>query len=270
MRSYSQLTELSPQRLKTFLQCPRRHYLRYIVHTDEPYVPSPYLTIGGALHDTLSHAFRYRRSYRQDPDHGLLSQWTTKALEKRRTVDPSVRPSPSEVIGQALWALNQVPIEARVLRVEEELRYQPRAPYQLQARLDLLVQHPDGEVEAIDHKTGKPRPSDWVAETIHHVVVAGNRRDLKVGDAPIRTTFLHTSQREAISAVMDRDAHRARWEEITGLAERACSPAENEPTPGPPCTWCGYAETYCDAWRESPYRSLPNLGTASDDASAAE
>jgi hypothetical protein len=228
------------------------------------------MAIGGALHYTLRHAFRYRRVYRSDPEASLLDQWMTEAIQKQWKGDRAALPPTSELVHQAAWVLDQVPAEAQVLGVEMELRYHPRAPYELRARLDLLIEHEDGEVESVDFKTGKPRPSDLVAATIHHLVVAGNRHGLKIGGAPIRTTFLHTSQREVISAVVDPGTHRARWEKLTELAERACSPDPAEPSPGLPCSWCGYRDAYCDAWREAPSRSLHESEGATGDASAAE
>ncbi|MEZ4562143.1 MAG: PD-(D/E)XK nuclease family protein [Thermomicrobiales bacterium] len=130
------------------------------------------------------------------------------------------------------------------------------APFRLTAKIDLRACFPDGSVESLDWKTGKPRGLDQIQNIICRLVTEANasqifKRYLPTGAPPaIRTTVCHLSTRKLTVQQFDHAQLEAEFADIRARiahiekAKATPVPGSHEwmPQPGPLCGWCKYAQ----------------------------
>jgi len=107
-----------------------------------------------------------------------------------------------------------------------------------------VLEHAGGEIEHIDYKTGKP-DRDLVQEAMSRVVLKSTLKEAGLGDRPIVTTTLFTTDGSAIREELDRDQFRNLWAEIVGSIELIRTGEIWRPNPGPYCRWCDFADYTC-------------------------
>lgn len=244
MATWDNTFDASPTKIKTYLQCPAQYFYRYEKRYKGVYVPNHAMVRGNALHLLMRRVLRLVRAGRAVPDdiHPLARAVTAgmdypEAYEKMRTEDAQL------IAGWSGWALGRLGDEVRVLGVEQELVQDlPRTVrgrrVALTARLDAVVEHPDGSIEHIDYKTGGMRP-DPVQELVSRTVV-GPAYDAK---RRIRTTTMFVAHKQTTSRELHRDEMRQVWEDVKrAITAMAVGDGPWEPRPSALCQWCPYCD----------------------------
>ncbi|HEV2528513.1 MAG TPA: PD-(D/E)XK nuclease family protein [Thermomicrobiales bacterium] len=262
-------TVVTPKQLTTFHLCPLQHHLRFRRKVRGAIPPNtPPLAEGNALHQVMRRWFRRDRDRRAATDPAIVDGWLDEALTDEpyraiRAEDPDARDRAlHRLSGQAGWCLAQIPDDVHVRAAEREFQTGPlrlgragmddRSPVRFRARLDLLVEHPDGGIEHIDFKTGGQRATHWIQHGVERLVV-GDRHPVVSGGPPTRTTMLYTGHRQVESICHTPDSFRSLRSDLRDLTRRMLttptSPTGPEPTHGGHCAWCPYRETACSAHR---------------------
>lgn len=163
---------------------------------------------------------------------------------------------------------------ATVLLAETTLGFNHRPPgrpaFRLEARLDLVVLHPDGTLEHVDYKTGRFEV-DEAQNLIARLVVGRNADALAAGRAfagneAIRTSVLYLGERRGWSRIYRRDEARQEWEALretaTAIVAGAATPVVGSlswlPRRNALCGFCPFVDV-CSA----------TAADAADDAMAA-
>jgi PD-(D/E)XK nuclease superfamily len=233
--------------IKKWLECPKAYELRYVRrHPTEP-AASRVLAFSNALHAVCADAFRELRDGRSCPVN-LVERARSELLRQSYPPDllPSLDADAAAIAAAVRWVFGRLPEDVEVLVVEEPLVYRHpasavRPAFALKAKPDLVVRHPDGEVEIVDYKCGRLR-RDPLQEVGLRVVVGAT---FGSADTVVRTTTAFTSSEELISEVLTRDGCRDVWRQVLAAVD-GIRAGRFGPTPGSACTWCDFCCNGCD------------------------
>jgi len=250
---------LSFSRIRTYQNCPLRHYFRYVAGLPEDTV-SASLVFGSAVHASLEHHFRELLIGNSPPDIGQLltaydAEWEnrTNEISLGRDDDPGKLRDTARRMLTAFQSHALSQPTGQILAVEESLSGEllPGLP-PLLGRVDLIVETPD-ELIISDWKTSRSR---WSPEQVEDaseqlLLYADLARDFAPGK-PIRTQIavLTKSKETSIEQFSQRfDAIRlARTKRVIGRVQQAIDNEVFYPAPSPmSCGSCPFREP-CRKW----------------------
>lgn len=228
-------TRFFPTALTVYEQCPERYYWQYI---RKLYPAKPFdrkMQIGDATHKTLARAMNARRTVSTPP-----ALETVAAFFLPESLYPAAERAqwPEDlraVVRMAAWCLDRVPDDAEVLLVEHQLDGRHR-DLTFTSKIDLVVQHMDGEIEHVDYKTGRIN-----AERVQQVITrftVGHRWP----EAAIRTTTLYAGAQVCETAIETPATTKPIWSTILKTVREIQTATEWPARPTPLCNWCPYRE----------------------------
>ncbi len=238
-----------PKHLLVFNQCALKYHLQYRRKLRGTFQTTPPLAEGLALHAVMRRWFRNTSDWRAGAGPVVISRWLREELAE------DVYDAPTEhrlalrtVADHAAWCVGQIPADVEVRSTEREfqtatLRIGDR-PVRFQARIDLVVAHPDGEIEHIDFKTGAPQEDHWIQQGVERLIV-GAAHPIGTGRPATRTTTLYAGVRQVDSQCHTPETFQATRTELRDLTERMLIDAASEPTASIRCGWCPYREAGC-------------------------
>lgn len=203
MVTRARATAVWPKHLVAYHQCPLKHHLQFRRKARGAFQTTPRLEEGKALHAVMRRWFRTARDVRAGADPSLIAAWLGEELAESHYDAPTeYRLALLTVAGHAAWCLGQVPGDVTVRWTERELQTgQLRVghrPVRFQARVDLVVEHPDGEIEHIDFKSSGLHEDHWIQRGVERLVV-GVAHPVTADRPATRTTTLYAGARHAES-----------------------------------------------------------------------
>lgn len=243
------LGKLFPTQLLAFRRCPLSWKLRYIERRPFEETSTPALVLGNAVHHVTATLLRqppeiWTQLTRDDAERlvvdRLPSEMTLSGVDRAEAV----------INGRdaVLSCTRSLDPEIEIVAVERSFDYHcktlDRYGASLAARIDLLIRHPDSELELIDWKTGLEREDDALQAAISRMVVSSTYAEATRFGAPIRTTTHYTRTGTNTSMVLSRDQVSISWREVLGLVERMATIA-TEAKPGYHCQWCPFRGNGC-------------------------
>jgi putative RecB family exonuclease len=237
----SRILVVTPTKLNTYQRCPLQYRLRYVdrVSVEEPFSRS--LETAHATHVVLGQAFSLFSYDRAFPvnirdrvesvlvagDYPEIQMW----LEDVELVERWVK-----------VALEWFDGHANVLDVERDYsRLVPRTldhpKFVLQAKLDLLLERRNGELEIVDFKTGKSSFVDVLQNAVTRILVSKT-----FPNRAVRNTVVFVSGGKIYSEIIERDTLFETAEEIKRLVRGMATDTDWEPQMNPLCGYCPYAE----------------------------
>lgn len=241
-------TVVSPKQLAIFNQCALRHHLTVRRKHRGNYVPTSRMGEGLALHAVLRRWFRTSSVWRAGADPEVVSRWMAEELAASHYDAPTEhRLALRTVAGHAAWCLDHIPADVTVRLTERQLQtgllWIAERPVRFQARVDLVVEHPDGEIEHIDFKTGGPQEDHWIQRGVERLVVGVAHPILD--RPPTRTTTLYAETRQTDSERHTTDSFRPTRTALHELTGRMLTNDVPEPTPSARCGWCPFRDAGC-------------------------
>jgi RecB family exonuclease len=211
----STLPMYSPAKINLYRLCPHRYFRRYISNDLPPMPFSEAVARGDVAHKLIQHGFRRYKARGSFPDdlevraRGYLRKYRYQNGEQ---FEADVR----SIVEWVQYAFDSFDRRCSVVLAEQHLSYtrrnSARTPiYRLEARIDLLIEYPDGRFEQIDWKTGKWFKPDPIQSLISFVVV---HERLKVAPDAIRTTVVSLPQRRPQFIEISREAARPTWDDV--------------------------------------------------------
>lgn len=149
---------LSASRLKTYLQCPRTYYFKYILKIKDEELPSVRLSaldVGNALHSSLFELYKSEHNFK---DIKSLHVKLCDLLDKRYILSP-LWELEREVWKNKLWLFCENEIQRfakgwRPYKLEEKFETIYNG-VQLEGKIDRIDKNEDGNLAIIDYKSGK-------------------------------------------------------------------------------------------------------------------
>ncbi len=242
-------TVVAPKHLVAYNQCSLKHHLAFRRKLRGDFRPNCSMAEGNALHQVMRRWFRSTSDWRAGADPAVISRWLREELDESHYQVPTEHLSAMRTVADhAAWCLDQIPSDVAVRLSERELQAAPvrigDRPVRFQARVDLIVQHPDGEIEHIDFKTGGPQEDHWIQRGVERLVV-GAAHPADGGRPATRTTTLYAGPRLADSQCHTVESFRSTKAELRDLAHRMLSDDAPAPTPSGRCAWCAFRDAGC-------------------------
>ena len=242
-------TVVWPKHLTAYQQCALKHHLQYQRRARGNVQTTSGLEEGKALHAVLRRWFRRTSDWRAGADPVVITRWLCEELTDDHYDAPTeYRLALRTVADHAAWCLDRISTDARVRWTERTLQTGQlrigEVPVRFQARVDLVVEHPDGEIEHIDFKSGGPREDHWIQRGVERLVV-GAAHPLSADRPATRTTTLYAGPREVDSHCHTAESFRSTRGELRELTGRMLTDAAPEPTPSARCQWCPFREAGC-------------------------
>ena len=240
---------IAPKHLVAYNQCSLRHHLMYRRRLRGDFRPDRSMAEGNALHHVMRRWFRSTSDWRAGADPTVISRWLREELvESHYELPADHLVAMRSVADHAAWCLDQIPSDVAVRLSEKDVQSTPVRigdhPVRFQARVDLIVQHPDGEIEHIDFKTGGPQEDHWIQRGVERLVV-GAAHPAGAGRPATRTTTLYAGPRLADSQCHTVESFQATRAELRDLAHRMLTDDAPQPTPSGRCAWCAFREAGC-------------------------
>ena len=242
-------TVVWPKHLVTFNQCALKYHLQYRRKLRGGFQTTPPMAEGLALHAVMRRWFRSTSDWRVGARPTVISSWLAEELAG------DVYDAPTEhrlalrtVADRAAWCIGQIPADVEVRSTERAfqtapLRFGDRR-VRFQARIDLVVAHPDGEIEHIDFKTGAPQEDHWIQRGVERLIV-GAVHPAGSGRPATRTTTLYAAVQQVDSRCHTPETFQATNIELRDLTGRMLTDAASAPTASIRCEWCPYREAGC-------------------------
>ena len=246
-------TVVSPKQLGTYHQCALKHHFQFRRRIRGSFPVSSRVAEGNALHLVMKRWFRTRSDWRAGADPAVVGRWVEEALGADHYDAPTEhRLALRTVAGHAAWCLGQIPADVTVRWSERELQTDAvrigAQVVRFQSRIDLVVEHPDGEIEHIDFKSGGPQEDHWIQRGVERLVV-GAIHPVARDRPPTRTTTLYAGPRQVDSRAHSLETFRATRAELRDLTHRMLTDDAPEPAPSARCGWCAFRDAGCPAGR---------------------
>ncbi|MDQ3549339.1 MAG: PD-(D/E)XK nuclease family protein, partial [Chloroflexota bacterium] len=156
-----------------------------------------------------------------------------------------------KVLGWVHHALAAFDGAAKVRAVERTFEYvfhgtDSTPAFVLRATVDLVVEHPSGEIEHIDWKTGASTYPDMI-QTITSRIVVGQAYPAQ----PIRTTTMYLAAGTTESGILTRDEVRETWENIKTIVTGIQRDQDWLPSSNPLCPYCPFYQNGCSLYTKA-------------------
>lgn len=239
---------LTPAAIGIAEPCKQRYLLDRILRHRPQTVPSDEQRRGAGARAVLALYAAYRRDLGSDPENlgrlvvEVLAEMPYPDHADRRLDAPIVR---GLVEGGAM-AIPDPWDETWILGIEEilEMRCEEEGEYPafgLRARLDLILEHPDGAIEALDYENSARGARDPMRDGIFHLLLRARYGE----DRPIllTTLYLGSGYRRTVALAEDEVDRVRRC--VGEIALDIASETEWAPTPHTGCEWCPYRLDGC-------------------------
>lgn len=254
---------LTPTAIGIAEPCKERYRLDRIVRYRPQTPPSPAARRGTGAHAVLALYAAHRRDLGRDPED--LGRLVDEVLAQMHYPEPTDRRLDAPIVlGLVDGGVPAIPDpwdETQILGIEETLEMFCEGggeypPFGLRARLDLILGHPDGTIEAVDYKSSARGYRDEMRDGIWHLLL----HERYGRDRPILLTthYLASSYRRTV-ALSEDEVVRVR-ERIGELALDIATETEWVPTPHTGCGWCPYRLDGCSLGPK-PYRARARSAT---------
>lgn len=249
--------------LSTYAACPRRYAFRYVERLPGE-VPRWWFTFGSAVHrafEAFDRAWmRARRGGMPAPGYEVLARAFGDAVETTGC-DPEEAARYHVRSGPVLLAYLERAVTSDAEPVGVELGFGvdvpvvgDETPVRFVGYIDRIDRRPDGAIEVIDHKTGKPRSQDEADRDRQLTAYAfacarGGLRDPSSGEvlpAPVRLGLHFAETGLMVWTTRSADELEAFGARLVGEVG-AIRRREFAPRPGNACRWCEYRATCPDA-----------------------
>ncbi len=240
---------LSATALEDYQNCPLKfkfgHFLKI------PTGPQAALTFGNLMHQCVRQYFELRRktsSRWEDLEKFYRDSWKSVGFEDAYQ-EETYRKAGLEQLREFFARHQALEIPVNALRMEEHFALE-LGDVVLEGRIDQIRPLDGlgrGAVELIDYKTGRPRAQRDVDKSLQLSVYAlAAQREMKL--QPLRLTFYHLANNQAVSTVRTDQDLKETLEEVRSVAARIRE-LMFDPTPGFACKWCDYVPI-CPAHEE--------------------
>lgn len=242
---------VTPAHLSTYARCARQYDLQFRRRRRGAFTPATSaMTEGIVLHGVLRDWFRSHRDGWAATDPEAIARSIRAGVW--RGLDADGYGTPTEhlvalraVADDAAWCLEQIPADVTVRWTERTLPSDAVAvagiPVRFEARVDLVVEHGDGEIEHVDFKTGGPREDHWIQRAVERLVV-GTAHPATPDRPATRTTTLYARTRQADSGQHTPESFAGVRAELRDLTVRMLTDETAEPSPSALCEWCRFRE----------------------------
>ena len=240
---------IAPKHLVAYNQCSLKHHLTYRRKLKGDFRPNRFMAEGNALHHVMRRWFRSTSDWRAGADPTVITHWLRQELDESHYEVPTDHlKAMTTIADHAAWCLDQIPADVTVQLAEREVQSPPVRigvhPVRFHARVDLIVQHTDGEVEHIDFKTGGPQEDHWIQRGVERLVV-GAAHPACAGRPATRTTTLYAGPRLTDSQCHTPESFQSTRAELRDLAHRMLHDDAPTPTPSGRCAWCAFRDAGC-------------------------
>jgi DNA helicase-2/ATP-dependent DNA helicase PcrA len=240
-KSFPLPERLSFSQMETYRYCPLKYLYAYIYRI--PVKSAPYMLFGTDLHDTLEWFYQQRIEGNTPPLNELASHYEKLYAQGRygeTYVDAQYKKLGDQIL-QAYYRKHEKNWTTPLF-LEKEFTLKV-GDLSVQGFIDRIDPLPDGGVEIIDYKSGKPKSDADSDEQLQIRLYALAARDL-FGLEPKRATFYYLRDQSALSFPQkpaDLDATRDRVFELT----QQIRSGNFDPTPSAvKCKWCDF-KTLC-------------------------
>lgn len=149
---------LSPSRVKTYEQCPRKYYYSYVEHL--PRKEWDHFDLGHLAHGALEHFHENYRDDKNPPDNMALlmktafqKQWNSMETESK-VADSAVEEA-KKLLREYIRGLKSNGIGSKILSLEKDFKLPLNKNYDLRGVIDRLDLDEDGIYHIKDYKTNK-------------------------------------------------------------------------------------------------------------------
>ena len=242
-------TVIAPKHLVAYNQCSLKHHFEFRRRLKGDFRPNRFVSEGNALHNVMRRWFRSTSDWRAGADPAVIAHWLHRELDDSHYEEPTEHLLAMRTVADhAAWCLDQIPSDVTVRLSEKDVQSPPVRigdhPVRFQARVDLIVQHPDGEIEHIDFKTGGPQEDHWIQRGVERLVV-GAAHPADADRPATRTTTLYAGPRLTDSQRHTPESFRSTRAELRDLAHRMLHDVAPAPTPSGRCAWCAFRDAGC-------------------------
>lgn len=256
-------TALSPSKIATFTECPRRFQYSAIDRIEE--LPTIWTLKGTLVHSALEALFCLEAPHRtidaalaslrdaaQDPgfrkELGVLE--LTEA-EEVRFVDDAATLVESYFALEDPTEIDAVGVE---LRVDTELTLGDQAePLLLRGIIDRLDRSPEGDLTVVDYKTGRAPMLGREREKLAAVETYALLCERAIGVRPVAVRLLYLRDQLVVEReISDREVSRQqrRASEVWRAIGRAYAKGSFRPSPSRLCSFCSFNDR-CEAAQRS-------------------
>lgn len=234
---------LSPTKITTFRQCPRKYKYQYVDGLYEQYhKPWPHFTMGDHVHATLSEFLSQDNHDRSWPkmESILRRRWRTRR-EGFKTPEQE-KEFGERALRYLRWFYDNEDVRAQPCMLEAKHQAVLTPDLTLVGKVDRVDRCEDGSFHIIDYKTGRTASGGDHLQLMAYAVLLG-----KKFRAPIsRVSYLFLNglgwQSVEPTDVQLREAEGR----LCAARDEIIAEQEFAPTPGPLCSWCDFTEI-CDA-----------------------
>ena len=151
---------LSPSRVKTYEQCPRKYYYHYIEHL--PRKNWDHFDIGHLAHGALEHFHEKYRDDEHEPDNvaklmkfAFQKKWDSMEADRSSSLGSNIIHEAKSMLKDYIRSLKYNGIGSKILSLEQEFKIPLNDHYQLHGVIDRLDLDQDGMYHIKDYKTTK-------------------------------------------------------------------------------------------------------------------
>jgi DNA helicase-2/ATP-dependent DNA helicase PcrA len=229
--------QLSPSAIDAYERCPMKYMFQYMWGLRGG--PHAQMTFGNVMHATVRELVGEIRKGRRVPFEEVVSiyerEWSAAGFidefhekeyhkagrEQLQAFHRSYAAAPADVLYQEKPF--ELPLEHEVI---------------VTGRIDQINRLPDGEVEIVDYKTGRPRDEKKAAGDLQLSVYALAAQDV-LDLTPGRLVFYNLATNEAVGTTRDKKTLAAVKQKIAEIADQIRA-GEFSPKPGFSCGYCDF------------------------------
>jgi len=229
---------ISYSQIDNYLICPLRYKYSYVLKI--PVAPNHSLSFGNTIHDTLKE-FHTQKMFGKDVTLDQLLKIYEKNWIPLGYLDEKHRQLRFESGKKLLeeYYHKNTSLKEKHLGIEKPFNIMIDGT-KLIGKIDRIDEHPNGEVEIVDYKTGNPKEqneADKDAQMTIYAMAAKEALNLN----PKKMTLYYVETGEKVSTTRTNRQIEAEKEKIKGVV-KGIKKGDFEPTPGKHCSWCDYKE----------------------------
>lgn len=228
---------LSFSAVSTFMECPYRYYLAYIIKL--PGLPKPYFSFGKSLHSALEKLHKPKIVPESTTLEDLLV-WFEKAWISEGYTDPEAEAKAKDEARSILAVYFESVKDNIVSSIDVERRFKVNlGQIDISGVIDRIDQTPDGTLHVIDYKTGNHMPGFLEREEKLQLTIYSMAASRVYKATVDRASYLYLRTCSKLSFSPTDDDFKDALETINFVAQRI----EKEDFPRSEnkyCPWCDF------------------------------